>query len=170
VAQAQPSPSEKPQESPSAPTEIAHSATPQVLKGQRNTLAIKLETKAKLTELAAPESNRRLVLHLLVSFKKEPKGSYHVFLQNGAGKQPDSALKFIGNMTFFGAAHHARHKAANANAADHDHKLTANFLFDISDYIDRKAFKGELNLVVKKDGDPKETDELTVEEQALRLH
>jgi hypothetical protein len=170
VAQAQPSPSEKPQESPSVPTEIAHSVTPQVVKGQRNTLAIKLETKAKLTELAAPESNRRLVLHLLVSFKKEPKGSYHVFLQNGAGKQPDSALKFIGNMTFFGAAHHARHKAANANAADHDHKLTANFLFDISDYIDRKAFKGQLNLVMKKDGDPKAADELTIEEQSLKLH
>ncbi len=157
---------EKAEEPAASPTEIARSATPQVVKGKQTTLSMKLETKANLNDLVAPEANRRVILHLLVSFIKEPKGSYHVYLQNAAGKQPQSAPKFIGNMTFFGAAHHAHHAAANAT----DHKLTKNFQFDVSDQIDPRTFNGNLNLVVKKDGDPKATDELTVEEQALRLH
>jgi hypothetical protein len=69
-------------------------------------------------------------------------------------------------MTFFGAAH-AHHAAANAAA---EHKLTKDFQFDVSDQIDLKTFKGDLHLLIKKDGDPKETDALTVEDQALKLH
>jgi hypothetical protein len=156
---------EKAQESDAEPMEIAHSATPQVVKGKQSTMSMKLETKANLTDLVAPESNRRVMLHLLVSFKKEPKGSYHVYLQSGADKKPDSASKFIGHMTFFGAAHHARHDAANG-----EHKMTKSFQFDVTDQINPKTFNGNLQLVVKKDGDPKATDELTVEEQSLKLH
>ncbi len=159
---------EKSQESAAAPTEIAHSATPHAVKGKETSFSTKLETTAVgRADIFATQANRRVVLHLTVSFTKEPKGSYHVYLQNGADKKTGSTPKFIGNMTFFGAALHAHHAAANAAA---EHKLTKGFQFDVSDQIDLKAFKGDLHLVIKKDGDPKEADELTVEDQALKLH
>ena len=69
-------------------------------------------------------------------------------------------------MTFFGAALHAGHAATDA--AD-QHKLTKKFQFDVSDKIDLKAFNGDLSLLSKMDGDPKQTDELTVERQTLAL-
>jgi Common central domain of tyrosinase len=156
---------EKAQEPDVEPVEIAHSATPQVVKGKQSTMSMKLETKANLKDMVAPESNRRVMLHLLVSFKKEPKGSYHVYLQSGADKKAASASKFIGHMTFFGAAHHALHDAANG-----EHKMTKNFQFDVTDQINPKTFDGNLQLVIKKNGDPRATDELTVEEQSLKLH
>jgi hypothetical protein len=159
---------EKVEETAAEPTEIAHSATPQVVKGKETSLSLKLETKAGLTDMVAPESTRRVILHLLVSFVKEPRGSYHVYLQKDADKQSPSAPVFIGHMTFFGAAHHAHHAAANAEPG-HDHKLTKTFQFDVSEQIDPKTFNGNLHLVVKKDGDPKEQDALTVEEQTLKL-
>jgi hypothetical protein len=65
-----------------------------------------------------------------------------------------------------GAALHAGHAATDA--AD-QHKLTKKFQFDVSDEIDLKAFNGDLSLLIKKDGDPKQTDELTVETQTLVL-
>jgi hypothetical protein len=158
---------EKPQESATAPTEIAHSATPHSVNGKETSFSTKLETKVVgLGDIRAMQANRRVVLHLTVSFTKEPKGSYHVYLQSGADKKTRSTPKFIGNMTFFGAAH-AHHAAANAAA---EHKLTKDFQFDVSDQIDLKTFKGDLHLLIKKDGDPKETDALTVEDQALKLH
>ena len=160
--------SEKVEEAAAEPMEIAHSATPQVVKGKETTLSMKMEMKAGVTDLVAPESNRRTVLHLLVSFAREPKGSYHVYLQNEADKQPGSAPTFIGHMTFFGATHHAHHAAANAEPG-HDHKMTKNFQFDVSDQINPKTFNGTLHLLVRKDGDPKEQDELTVEEQSLKM-
>jgi hypothetical protein len=159
---------EKPQESATAPTEIAHSATPHVVKGKETSFSTKLETQAvSLAEIIRSQANRRVVLDLTVSFTEEPKGSYHVYLQNGADKKPGSTPKFIGNMTFFGAALHAHHGAGLPGA---EHKLTKNFQFDISDQIDLKAFNGDLHLLIKKDGDAKERDELTVEDQALKLH
>ena len=166
VAEANQRMSEKEEESAAAPTEIAHSTTPQVVKGKETKLSMKLETVPDVNDRVAPEPNRRVILHLLVSFKKEPKGSYHVYLQDPADKQAGGAPKFIGNMTFFGAAHHAHH----AEAKMADEKMTKKFQFDVSEQIDPKTFKGDLNLVVKKDGDPKATDELTIEEQALRMH
>jgi tyrosinase-like protein len=160
--------SEKVEETVTEPMEIAHSATPQVVKGKETTLSMKMEMKAGLNDLVAPESNHRLILHLLVSFAKEPKGSYHVYLVNDADKQSPSAPTFIGHMTFFGAAHHARHAAAKTEPG-HDHKMTKNFEFNVSEQIDPKTFNGNLHLVVKKDGDPKEQDELIVEEQSLKM-
>jgi Common central domain of tyrosinase len=160
--------SDKVEETVTEPTEIAHSATPQVVKGKETTLSMKMDMKAGVNDLVAPESNRRLILHLVVSFAKEPKGSYHVYLVNDADKASPSAPTFIGHMTFFGAAHHAHHAAANAEPG-HDHKMTKNFQFDVSEQIDPKTFNGNLHLVVKKDGDPKEQDELTVEEQSLKM-
>jgi hypothetical protein len=159
---------EKPQESATAPTEIAHSATPHVIKGKETSFSTKLETNAVgLADIIASQANRRVVLHLTVSFTKEPTGSYHVYLQNGADEQRGSTPKFIGNMTFFGAALHARHGVATAGA---EHKLTKSFQFDVSNEIDLKTFNGNLRLLIKKDGDPNGRDELTVEDQSLKLH
>jgi Common central domain of tyrosinase len=159
---------EKPQESATAPTEIAHSATPHVIKGKETSFSTKLETNAVgLADIIASQANRRVVLHLTVSFTKEPTGSYHVYLQNGADEQRGSTPKFIGNMTFFGAGLHARHGVATAGA---EHKLTKSFQFDVSNEIDLKTFNGNLHLLIKKDGDPNGRDELTVEDQSLKLH
>jgi hypothetical protein len=162
---------EKVEEPATEPTEIAHSATPQVVKGKQTSLTMKMEMtpgandKVTPNDKVAPDANRRVILHLVVSFEKEPKGSYHVYLQNDKG-----APTFIGHMTFFGAKHHAHHSMNNANAdMDATHKMTKNFQFNVSEQIDPKTFKGDLRLLIKKDGDPKEKDELTVEEQSLKV-
>lgn len=154
----------KPEESATEPMEMARSATPQVVKGKETAVSMKLEMNAGTMErLGAEPAKGPVVLHLTVSFTKEPKGSYHLFLLDSTGKQE----KFIGNMTFFGAALHARHAAANTEG---EHKMTKKFKFDVSELISPKAFKGELKLMIRKDGDPKEQDELTIEEQSLAVH
>lgn len=168
IAEARSLMNEKPQESGTAPTEIAHSTTPHVVKGKEISFSTKLEMQpGSLADTIRSQANRRVILYLTVSFTKEPKGSYHLYLQNGANKQGSTTPKFIGNMTFFGAALHAHHGAATAGP---EHKLMKNFQFDISDEIDLKTFNGNLRLLIKKDGDPKGKDELTVEDQALKLY
>src|SRR5437588_11622288 len=139
--------SEKVEEAATEPTEIAHSATPQVVKGKETSLTMKMEMMPAPNDKVASDSNRRVILHLVVSFAKEPKGSYHVYLQNEKG-----APTFIGHMTFFGAKHHAHHSMTNADA-EAAHKMTKNFQFDVSDQINPKTFNGTLHLLIKKDGD-----------------
>ena len=163
LAQARTTMDTKPEESEAEPTEMARSATPQVVKGKETSLSMKLEMKEGANERTSAQ--QRVVLDLTVSFTQEPKGTYHVYLESGSGKQ--ASEKFIGHMTFFGAAVHARHGTEKMEAG---HKMTKKFHFDVTDYISPKTFKGDLQLKIRKDGDPKEKDELTVEEQSITLH
>jgi hypothetical protein len=158
---------EKPQQSVAALTEIASSTTPHGVRGKETSFSTKLETKAVgLQDMIRSQASRRVILHLTVSFTEEPKGSYHVYLKNGADAKAKGP-QFIGQMTFFGAALHAGHAATDAA---NQHRFTKKFQFDVSDKIDLKAFNGDLSLLIKKDGDPKQKDELTVETQTLALH
>jgi hypothetical protein len=165
LAQAKTMMDAKPQESAEEPKELARSATPQAVKGKQTSVSMKLEMKAETTDRVAPPSTGKVVvLHLTVSFTKQPRGSYHVYLQTGA-RNKTGAEKFIGHMTFFGAAHHAHH----GEHGGAEQKMTKKFHFDVSEHIIPKTFKGDLKLVIKKDGDPKEQDDLTIEEQSVTL-
>jgi hypothetical protein len=100
-------------------------------------------------------------LHLIVSFPKEPAGTYSVYIRNSAEKKLDSREQSLGVMNFFGAGHHAMH---GPDHGDHNKKMTKEFRFDITNKIDVKKFDGNLDFLIKKIGNKKETDDVTIDE------
>jgi hypothetical protein len=156
----------KTDEAAPSPAAVASVAAPQVVKGRETSFSAKLDVKseAKSLLLAGP-ADRRVILHLKVSFAKEPSGIYEVYVRNEAGKKLEGAEQLAGHMTFFGAALHATH------GTDHGagHKLTKDFNFDVTDQVNLKKFDGKLDVRIVKEGDPKDADALSVEQQDIFL-
>jgi Common central domain of tyrosinase len=88
-----------------------------------------------------------LILNLSVSFLKEPKGIYEVYLNT------DSATRknLIGVMSFFGAAH----------MQPEGKEIVKTFQFDISNKLDIKAFTGGLKFLFVKKGAGKDSIQLS---------
>lgn len=75
--------------------------------------------------LKALKEDGALVLELEVSFVDEPRDSYMVYVVQ------DGKKSVAGPMTFFGATHHG----AEPGMEGHDHAMSLNFAYDLSDEI-----------------------------------
>jgi len=140
---------------------FARSAKPNALRGRETTFSAKLDIDQPATLMLANETTKRTVLHLIVSFPKEPTGTYSVYVRNSAEKKLDSREQSLGVMNFFGAGHHAMH---GPDHGDHNKKMIKEFRFDITNKIDVKKFDGNLDILIKKSGNKKETDDVTIDE------
>lgn len=133
-------------------------SSPGALKLDKRQSAFSLVMKPKAgTEGLLKKEKARAILHVKVSFTKEPRGVYEVFVKNTENAKLDSPEQLAGVMTFFGAAHHASHGAAH-------HKQVKEFRFDVTDEIDVATFDGKLDLQIRKQGNKKDDDDLTIEE------
>jgi hypothetical protein len=140
---------------------IAHMAKPNAVKGKQSTFSARLDVDDAASRAFVDEPKKRAVLHVVVSFAKQPRGTYAVYVRNASERKLDSREQMAGVMNFFGAAHHAMHATDHVDA---NHKMTKEFRFDATKMIDIKKFDGNVDILVKKIGDKKETDDLTIEE------
>jgi hypothetical protein len=125
------------------------------------TLSLNLKPKAELENLVK-EKDARVILHIQVSFKEQPRGSFAVYVRNDGDKKLESAEQLVGVMNFFGAGHHGDHAAK-------EEKLTKEFRFDITDTIDVKKFDGKLDVLTTTNGELKATNQLRIEKVDLEV-
>ncbi len=136
---------------------------------QNKSLVHSISLKPEKTEMLRKIQSdvaKKTKLKVTVSFKKEPKNAYQVYLNLPKGVAPNvKSVYFVGFMNFFGATHHASHSKENKIA---NGLVQKTFYFDVSDevkdakVIDQKA----LNISIFLSGGNKE-EGITVESFTL---
>lgn len=119
------------------------------------------------------KEGKLLTMTIEVSFTKEPKGIYEVYvnLPNGVKRDPKNPY-YAGHLTFFGAKHHASHGSMHS---DHHEKKSGKritkFVFDMTDEFNAtKGFeKDKIDVSIFK-GAGKVLDEITIEKVSFSTH
>lgn len=127
-----------------------------VMKGSSLNFTVQNDTK-KLTSVlksASTDAPKSIVVIMKVSFSREPRGIYQVYINQPKG-QPQEITNdyFAGFMTFFGARHHANHMA---NGSTNNNRPVKTFQFEMTDeFMNTKATeKGTYDIsIINKSGE-----------------
>ncbi|MEM6830973.1 MAG: hypothetical protein AAF551_10705, partial [Bacteroidota bacterium] len=99
-------------------------------------LALEGELKSTFNQVSSASTllkqngdKKEFIIEIEVSFKREPKGGFVVYLDDEGETDGDQGL-FLGVMSFFGAAHHA-----SSHKGHKEQSLRKTFLFDASDEV-----------------------------------
>lgn len=144
--------------------------------GQNLKFVIQNPKKKDVKLLSTENATGKLVIMTVtVSFVKEPKGMFEVYvnLPDGA-KRDQKSDYFAGYMTFFGAEHHATAHASGGHDGmkmDMPMKLTKKFIFDMTkEFNNTKALnKSNLNVSIFKSAG-KVKDEIVIEDVSFSTH
>jgi len=125
---------------------------------------LSLQTMKPAKLMATPgDGGKRMTLKVTVSFVKEPKGTYEVYLNQPKAEEPSvEADNFAGFINFFGAK---SHKAGTNLAAG---KITKSFFFDVSDEFINGKFLNQKDLkILIYHPDSNGKDEFVIESYTL---
>jgi hypothetical protein len=126
------------------------------MKGGSLNFSVKNDTKKMnlLNKSAAGTEAKKVIVIMKVSFAREPKGSYQVYINLPKGAPMDiRGDYFAGFMSFFGAKHHASHMADGTTSTG---RPTKTFLFEMTDEFNatKAAEKGNFDIsIVNKTGE-----------------
>ncbi|MBI3232615.1 MAG: tyrosinase family protein [Bacteroidetes bacterium] len=126
-------------------TEISVKANNKISKSNlKSEQTLSLQTMKPEKLMVTPgDGGKRMTLKVTVSFVKEPRGTYEVYLNQPKTEEPSvEADNFIGFINFFGVKAHK----TGANATNG--KITQSFFFDVSDEFINGKFLEQKDLKI----------------------